>query len=337
MSAVTKMYSPTIHALRGIAAMMVVAYHVTNYASEHGRLLSADNSIRKVGEWGAHGVFMFFVISGCVIPLSMMASNYSLGAVHRFLARRWVRIELPYIAAIFAFLVFHYINCRVYMWNFDFEPLRFAHHLIYTVPFSKFEWYNVVFWTLAIEFQFYVLLAVIFPLLQSGKKWMSIAAIIIFSSSALLLDDNRFIFFYSASFGMGMSVYLRKVQRIQDLELWLLLTVSAGIAWWIHGWEIALVGITSALVINYIVLDGRIFRFLGKISYSLYLIHGVISGNLLYWTLPYAGPEWEVKALLLIASILLAIPAAWLFWFLFEQPAQKLSKRIKIAMDRGED
>lgn len=324
------MYSPTIHALRGIAALMVVIYHVTNYTFEQGSLLSEGNPVRVAGDWGAHGVFMFFVISGCVIPLSMFSSNYSLSSVHRFLARRWVRIELPYIAAIFAFLVFHYLNCRIYMWNFDFEPFRFAHHLIYTVPFSGFEWYNVVFWTLAIEFQFYILLAVIFPLIKSEQKWVSLATIAVFGSSGLFLTDNRFIFDYSACFGMGMTVYLWKIEKIKRMEFLLTVAWFTGVAFWIHGWQIALVGCVSSLIIAYVVLDGEIFRFMGNISYSLYLLHGVISGNMLYWILPHIGEGWGARAALVIGAILIAIPTAWLFWLLFEKPAQRLSKRIRI-------
>lgn len=325
------MYSPTVHALRGIAALMVLVYHVTNYVSAHGNLLNEGNPIRSGGEWGAHGVYMFFVISGCVIPLSMATSGYSISSLHRFLARRWVRIELPYIAAIFAFLVIHYINCRIFMWNFDFEPLRFAHHLIYTIPFSGFEWYNVVFWTLAIEFQFYILLAVVFPLLKGEQKWLSLTILILFGASALLLDDSRFIFHYSICFAMGMAVYLWKLQKIQKAELWILLILFTAAAWWKHDYQIALIGLLSSLLIVYVVLDGKIFRFFGRISYSLYLIHGLISGNLLYWMLPYVGEDLSVRLLLMCAAILTAIPAAWLFWLLFEKPAQKLSKRIAMV------
>lgn len=331
------MYSPTIHALRGIAALMVLLYHVTNYVYPDGALLAAGHPIRQAGEWGAHGVYMFFVISGCVIPLSMAKTQYTLGALPRFLARRWVRIELPYIAAILAFLVVHYINCRIYMWNFDFEPARFAHHLIYSIPFSAYEWYNIVFWTLAIEFQFYLLLALVFPLLASPHKWLSLLLLLVFGSSALWLPDARFIFYYSACFGMGMSVHLWRMQRIGQLELWGLLTLFTAVAWWMHGWQVAVVGILSAGLIVYFLLDGKIFQFFGRISYSLYLIHGLVSGNILYWTLPYVGEGFGVRMALMLAAIVAAIPAAWLFWYLFERPSQRLSKRIRMETQSVED
>jgi len=82
--------------------------------------------LREIGKLGADGVYIFFVITGCVIPLSMLNGNYTMKRIHRFIARRWLRVELPYVASILAFICIYYLNCRIFMWNFEFDPFRFS-------------------------------------------------------------------------------------------------------------------------------------------------------------------------------------------------------------------
>jgi peptidoglycan/LPS O-acetylase OafA/YrhL len=65
-------------------------------------------------------------------------------------------------------------------------------------------------------------------------------------------------------------------------------------------------------------------RFLGKLSYSLYLVHQIVI--VLAWTrLPFAGIPRTVVAF----SASLAI--SWVIWLVIEKPCAKLRKRMEVA------
>ncbi len=316
--------------LRGVAALMVCWYHFTNsYYEGSGHLLPDGDILRETGKLGINGVFIFFVISGCVIPLSMLKGGYVIGRLHRFIARRWVRIEIPYIASIFAFLCFYYINCRIHMWNFEFDPMRFLHHLTYTVPFTKYEWYNVIFWTLAIEFQFYLVIALLYPLLVHRSKIVAIAALLVFGLSGLFVTHNSLFFHYGAIFGLGITLFLLKTDRIKLPEAIALLIVFSGVVAYTHDWIIAVFSISTALLIAFVTIDGKWWNKLGDISYSLYLMHGIIGGNLFFLLIRYVDGYWP-RVGLLIGVTIVSVLGSWLFWKIIEDPSRKLSKRVKL-------
>ncbi|WP_420792884.1 acyltransferase family protein [Lentisphaera profundi] len=82
--------------MRGFAAIAVCLYHfvctTTGYI-ENEQLLNFF-------AWGAKGVQMFFIISGVVIPLSMIKDNYTYNNFSYFIKKRFIRIEPPYIATV---------------------------------------------------------------------------------------------------------------------------------------------------------------------------------------------------------------------------------------------
>src|SRR5260370_24791289 len=77
----------TVEALRGIAALSVTWFHMTNTYSL--------DWVRYSGFYGWLGVEMFFVISGFIIPYSLHRSHYKLAYFPRFLLRRLLRLAPP--------------------------------------------------------------------------------------------------------------------------------------------------------------------------------------------------------------------------------------------------
>ena len=68
-------------------------------------------------------------------------------------------------------------------------------------------------------------------------------------------------------------------------------------------------------------LTSRVSLWLGKISYSLYLVHApIILVSIYLW--PY---NWEVA---LVAGVI-SIPVAWLFWAIFERNFHKLASKMR--------
>lgn len=328
-SSSSDLYFPTINMLRGIAALMVCLYHFTNFFSPEGALLAVNDPIRIVGQLGINGVFVFFVISGLVIPISMYKGKYVIGHFHKFIARRWVRIEIPYIASIFAFFVMYYVNCQIHLLDFEIDPLRILNHLSYTIPFTDYDWYNVIFWTLAIEFQFYLFMALVFPLLNHANNFISYSFIGLFGLGSLFVPSHDFLFHYGALFSLGMLLYLYKLGRIQlngVLAFAILLTVVAAFA---NSIEIAVFVASTFVVILLFSIDKKWFNKLGDISYSLYLMHGIIGGNLLLLTYKFAE-TYFAKMTIIILALIISLIGSWVFWKLIEDPSRKLSKKIKL-------
>lgn len=313
---------------RGIAALMVCVYHFSWYENVFGPLFPKGSAIREFGDYGNLGVYLFFVISGFVIPLSMYSGKYTYAKIGRFLAKRSLRIEPPYIATIVLSLIIGYYHAR-FLWGmeFTFEPERFLAHVVYAVPFVKgMEWYNSIFWTLAIEFQFYLLCGLLFPLWTHANRWVRHGGVLAFLLSARLITDNRIVLFYAAIFGFGLLLFLLRKGLINRFEALIYAVICAVVLY---------TGNTPpvfwACFISFALLALPDFNFapgtfLGKISYSLYLTHG-ISGSifLLNWhTGKGNGPQ------LFAVALAISLVFAYVFYRLVEKPAQGLSKKIKL-------
>ena len=97
---------PALDGLRGIAILLVTAYHFISQASElvdsnglASRLLS------RFGRLGMHGVDLFFVLSGFLITRILLESKSGPGYFRNFYARRTLRIFPLYYGFLFVALV----------------------------------------------------------------------------------------------------------------------------------------------------------------------------------------------------------------------------------------
>jgi peptidoglycan/LPS O-acetylase OafA/YrhL len=174
----------SVHLLRGIAAMLVLIDH--SFRSIYfWDVPWFDKAILNLGQIG---VSVFFVISGFVLPLSLQKS-YRFQDFPRFLARRFVRIEPTYLASMVVAIAWVWTATRMAPnatpWQFDLGQI--GAHLLYLVPFTNYEWVNGVYWTLAIEFQFYLFIGALFPIFRviaNSNVYGAGMLIVIFSAAA---------------------------------------------------------------------------------------------------------------------------------------------------------
>lgn len=141
---------PVIICLRGIAAIGVVLYH---YVCTTTGFIE-NKLVLEVFHLGSLGVPLFFLISGVVIPLHMMKTNYSLKRFRLFFLRRLMRVEPTFILALFCGAL--YLLTRDVLFGSSLRPsaMDLFLHIGYLIPFfSDSNWVLPVFWTLAIEFQ----------------------------------------------------------------------------------------------------------------------------------------------------------------------------------------
>src|SRR5437867_2266496 len=159
---------PQLDCLRGLASLAVCWFHLTN----GNRAFLPDGWLKSSGAYGWLGVETFFVISGFVIPYALFNANYSLRSYGRFIAKRMVRLDPPYLLSIALVIAFAYISAftpgfRGQSPHYTLKQILL--HLGYANFVFGYQWVNIVYWTLAIEFQYYLLVGLISRLLASQR------------------------------------------------------------------------------------------------------------------------------------------------------------------------
>src|SRR5262245_8352043 len=214
-----------IDPLRGLAALAVAWFHFTNCTS----LLPQDSWVRASGSFGWLGVELFFVISGFIIPYSMYRGGYCFpGDFGTFLVKRVVRLDPPYLAVIGVTLGL--------LWASAFTPgvavprrevsgPQVLRDLGYLNAFLGYPWLNPVFWTLAIEFQFYVLVAVAFPVFASRSGPVRLLGVALLSGLAFVVSQEAFVFRYGGLFALGIITF-QKHAGLLSLRVYLVLVAA---------------------------------------------------------------------------------------------------------------
>ncbi len=324
-----KTYYPTINLLRGIAALLVCLFHFVGYNDIRGDLFSPNSLIHELGELGTNGVFIFFVISGFVIPLSLSKDHFKLTQLHRYLSKRFIRIEIPYLISILLILLVGLIFAVKNNSNYTVSIEQLIYHIVYVIPFSSFEWYNIIYWTLAIEFQFYIIIGLLFYFLSSEKQVAILTGIIIFGASSFIGQDNRFVFHYAPIFLQGIILFLMKTERIHSKKGVFLISICILATAYLHSIEISIFSALTVLAINYLEINNKITNRFGEISYSLYLTHGLIGGNILYLFSRYITSH-PGKIILVILSLCTSLVFSYFYWWLIERPSRNLSRKINV-------
>jgi peptidoglycan/LPS O-acetylase OafA/YrhL len=142
-----------LDALRGFAALCVVFDHISAYALPH---LRAD--IYQYLDPGTYGVFVFFLVSGYIVPASLERK----GSIRGFWVSRVFRLYPLYVFA---------LTVAVFLWwigigtiggtNFQGETSLLTHALMLSNVLGNHNAVNVI-WTLSYEMAFYLLLTAMF-------------------------------------------------------------------------------------------------------------------------------------------------------------------------------
>ena len=328
----TKIYIPVIDGLRGLAALMVCLHHyvctVTGYVK--------DEMILSIFEWGKFGVDIFFVISGIVIPLSMINGAYKLSDWRKFMSKRILRIEPPYLISIVLYCAYLFVRNYVPGSSpVDLTPSipQVLLHIGYLIPlFPQYTWITSTYWTLCIEFQFYLFLSIGIFWLTSTKNWQRYAFYVIcFSAPFLVQSYDKFALMpaWLPLFMMGM-VYINWLAgKIDKWEYMGVSLLSLVLIWFKVRYPAAIMACSALAIIHFFPLyKNKVTRFLGNISYSLYLLHGVTGGIVINFlshrlTLPYQ------KFLVIVGGTIISIVCSYLFYLWVEKPSKRWAANIK--------
>lgn len=305
--------------LRGIAALSVVAYHFGYPAVQNYPRIAPEPYSIPLGELG---VQLFFIISGYVILLSAIKS----GSALKFGISRFARLYPTYwlALAVAAAVYFLYGNPG--------RNITVIQTLINTTMMQRFmlvDNVDQVYWTLAIELQFYLLMG-FYLALRRGRIyrreitigifcWTTLGLLIccIFHPEASLTGAPKMLVWgvvaeHAALFSLGMVFFMYSHDR---KFTWLMpyCAVTASInAFLMHDGAHG-VGVAIICAVFFAVIYVRHVPFLargplhalGTISYPLYLGHAMLGYMLIDMSYPWAG-AWGARILALTLVLLWA-------------------------------
>jgi peptidoglycan/LPS O-acetylase OafA/YrhL len=277
------------------------------------------------------------VISGFIIPYSMFRGGYVFPRhFGTFVLKRVIRLDPPYIAMIGATIVLAYASAAAPGFRGHvptYSATQVASHLGYLTSWMHYPWVNPVFWSLAIEFQFYLAMAVLVPLLTYPYVAVRIATVLIGCtlSVAFLGHTESSLVPYLGLFTLGISTFQWRCNLTSTPQYAGLMTIGVTSVVLTLGTLVAAAGIVTALVIG-IARPRRnaVLTWFGAISYSLYLVHVPIGGRVvnLGTRLP-ATVGWQLAVL--AAAVGVSVVASWWLYLLVEAPVQRWSALIRYA------
>jgi peptidoglycan/LPS O-acetylase OafA/YrhL len=331
----------SIDFLPGIAALAVVLYHTTHNEG----FLDPEGYIYNTFKYGGGvGVAVFFVISGYILPYSMHKANYKLKNYKAFFLKRVIRIEPVYIASII-FTIFVFYTCSQLpseYWkhgSYTIDFINFLLHLGYLISFfSEQNWINPVFWSLGLEFQFYLIIGLGFPLFVMPNKYLTftltLLSVILFwwlfetAIKGTYLHYGGTVIRLLPMFYLGIALFQFQEKIIDKYLFVILLIVLLYFCYIEFKWSENLAAVFALIVIATMKRVNLIFLFLGKISFSLYLVHVPLGGFFILFIKHHFQDDLSrtIMALLTVIPIILV---SYVFYVLIEAPCIKLTKKIK--------
>ncbi|MDX2359904.1 MAG: acyltransferase [Crocinitomicaceae bacterium] len=299
-----KFYLPGLDGLRAIASMAVVVGHIELCKQDHGYA----NFFNNIKLLGTLGVILFFVLSGFLITTLLLKEKkeHKKINIRNFYVRRILRVwPLYYIILLLSALIFMYSPSWFTLLLCGTIFPNIAH------AFSSGWLVSPQLWSIGVEEQFYlfwpailrgkertilliaVFLTFAYPILPHVTQF--VLSRLDYSNSSLKLVEVLFEVLNFGSMGTGALfaiLYFGEYPRFNNWRKRLkplnLLFVILPFALWFGNVNFSYVQFpVYSLLFGYmitILIDGnytfifesRIFKFLGKISYGIYMYHWIL-------------------------------------------------------------
>lgn len=322
-----------LDSLRAFAALSVCLFHFV-----YTTIGFVDTQwIRDLFSVGKYGVQMFFVISGFVIPWAMHQSNYQIRNFFSFFLKRLARLEPPYIFSLILTLVILFLREKFLgksNEHLNLNGQQVLLHIGYLIPFFEgYHWLNMVYWTLAVEFQYYILIAILFIPFTKSNVLVRVVIYLLFLVGGLT-DNDSFLLYWLPLFLIGISLFLfisKYISRAEYLILNIVLILFS-----LYKYPLAaIVFILIPIVFILFFKDQKIkgLNFIGKFSYSIYLIHPIIGASFINICSHYVDNAF-IKLLVILGGMLLTFLISGLTYILVEQPSKNFSASIKYRLDK---
>lgn len=336
-----------VTALRAVASIIILWHHFALYPPLREWAAPLLGGVLDWLELHARATQVFFVVGGYVMARSMSRQNWTLQRMGSFIAHRYYRLGIPYLATIML-TISSYVVARGWLPDAVVgEPVSLPQllaHLFFLQGILGYEQLSAGLWFVCINFQLGLVYAFCLLLRDTiGRGKIDLVGLLgwplaIFSLFYFNLNDaweNWWLYFFPYFF-MGTIIHRSLSGSGSRWEFWLyqLLFVGAMVFEW--RWRLL-----SALVVSLLLFSSdrmgwgyhwprsRALTWLGNVSYSLFLVHFpvlVFVATLwtrLGWTTPYAAVAG------LFIAFGLSVVIAGLFHRWVERPAGRLGRSDK--------
>lgn len=341
-----------LDSMRGIAALIVLFSHFVNMFYPAVRSTTGWRSELLYPLIAGHeSVMFFFVLSGFVLALPFLRGKSHPYPI--FLWRRVLRIYGPYLGA----LILAIAGCAIWhnrlgstgwaagTWGRQVDIRSVIEHIAFLGNYD-YSRYDTAFWSLVYEMR----ISIIFPVLFFVTDRLRLRYTAILAAACILIgvcasnSKSLITLEYAAIFMVGI-LLAKNLASLSELyrrstvwERWLLvafaflfyngghLLTGLGPLWHLGDMPVVagavgfmLVGLNSSRARS--ILNSTVPAFLGKISYSFYLVHGTVLFAMA------AMLKDKIRPLdFLVLYIPVAILLSWGFYRAVEAPFTRLSR-----------
>lgn len=330
---------PVLNGIRGLAVLIVFASHGSNVFFG-GRLLGDGG--------GQLGVMLFFMLSGFLMALLYMGESCTRQAIRNFLVNRFARIYPMFALVVVGCFVVN--QTRLQFWVY---PVKTSLDLLEHLSFIR--GYNVL-WTIGPEIIFYMLFLALWKIRNaSNRQFIGVIAILAClawlpintgDTNALFALHNKLPFFMvgcllgtksesmlrivrggserlamTAAFWASVAMFLLSMPQVFNLMLHASI-VSVGDSLpdpWANPLYLILTAslLVTAIISRPWILTNRVIGFVGKISFSFYLLHFAVLMNMYVLM-----PTHPLRAIALTATVTFALSS--LSYLIIEVPLRNL-------------
>jgi len=358
---------PVLHlryldSVRGIAALMVVIYHFINWDYKEKLYMQVTSIVFN----GADAVSFFFVLSGFVLSYKYLVLKHELD-IRKFYINRFFRLWPAFFVTVIINALYHqreFMSVQRLLEVFVYNKHRFWEEAALIRPASL---YYVPGWTLVVELvvSFFVPFVVVLAHKNPKYVWWLAGFFFFFASGIIGLGMfiNHFVY------GVLIAAYYLfitsdKFKETKIFKFRYLVLAAAFIlfsarqieyifgAHWFYdeviykylGYDVYyFTGIGSFIMLVFIIqsrsaqklLEHRILRFFGKISYGIYLMHWLVVTWIFVnrqWLSSYFPNEKTAFVCLLVACLVVTILLAYITYHAIELPFIKYGKRLTSRM-----
>ena len=351
-------YIPALDGWRALSIGLVVLHHSQVRCS----IPVLASLLQFLSNAGEVGVELFFSISGLLICSRLLDEESQSGAISikNFYIRRFFRIlpaALLYLLVLAVLAAFHLIPLPAWDWLgalFFFRNYVMLHDYIHHSPLAL-HWYTGHFWSLSIEEHFYLLLPAVLVAFRRSRFWilglLTLAVTLRRFVLAHYLHANYQLNFRTDSHAdallipamIALALYpaARNQAARRRIPAWTfpillameiaLLTLPIPFFFTLQAIVLALLILSTALhpkAFPGILLEYRPLRWIGRISYSLYLWQqlffgaGIVAGPAQYAWL--RQPPYNLLALLGCATF---------SYYVVEKPLVRLGRNFARTRD----
>ncbi len=336
---------PLIDALKAVAAILIVMHHLAAYGPLAAAFEEfAPRLIDGLYDYGRIAVQVFLVIGGFLAARGLSPQGDALTASPLGLIwKRYVRLAIPYLAAIglaivCAAIADHWMDDESIPTRASFT--QWLAHVFLLQGLLGFESLSAGVWYIAIDFQLFALMA---GLLWLGRIRFLAPALVLLTGIASLFWFNRdtsldnWAIYFFGSYALGAAAWW--VSARQQKFFWMGVILTVAIAALVLDFRLRIaVALAVALLLAFSRRSGfletwpnaRPLASLGKISYSIFLVHFPVCLLINAFFAQLDQPSITMSILVALIALTASIAAGALFYRWIESPAA--SQRITGAL-----